>query len=64
MSDLKVGDRVLHEYLGKGKVSGFAPDDKDRILTFVMFDITPDYAYNMCENPTAELTVDLKRIDS
>ena len=47
---MKVGDRVKHDYLGKGTVVEY-PIRALRILALVKWDKTPSIRYNMGENP-------------
>lgn len=56
---MKVGDRVLHDFLGSGKIIDMMDDIV--FLVKVKWDNRPPVQYNMGENPTVilpnELTV-------
>jgi hypothetical protein len=57
----KIGQRVKHNYLGKGKI---VKTFKGLPFVFlVLFDKTPDVRYNMCQNPTPVFKTDLEGID-
>jgi len=63
MYKFKKDDRVVDDYLGAGSVvrpikSGL--DSKLTIAYIVLFDKTPDFRYNMGENPTMVFTGSLK----
>ncbi|MGR3178771.1 MAG: hypothetical protein ACUZ8E_12010 [Candidatus Anammoxibacter sp.] len=59
MSGFKIGERVEHEYLGRGTVTD---NNLPHFMVMVRYDRKPDMEYNMGENPTAELVSKLKRI--
>ena len=56
---MKQGDRVIHEYLGKGTV--IKANSIHLVgMALVKWDNQPPVRYNMGENPTAMFTSDLK----
>lgn len=49
-----IGTRVHHDYLGEGTV-----EKNILFMTIVKWDKTPEYKYNMSENPSAIFTKEL-----
>lgn len=59
MSVFKVGERVVHESLGRGTVTDTNFPD---FMVMVRYDKKPSIQYNLGQNPTAELVSQLERI--
>jgi hypothetical protein len=56
----KIGQRVKHNYLGKGRIVKTFKDYD--FLLVVLFDKTPDMRYNLGQNPTAVFDKELEVI--
>ena len=55
MAKFKKGDRVIDDHLGPGCIECEIRSSLDSglvIAYMVLFDKTPDFRYNMAENPT------------
>ena len=62
---LKIGDRVEHDFLGKGTVVKTPKVClyNDQCMVLVQWDKDPDVRYNLGNNPSLESTDSMKKFE-